>query len=116
MNQKIKKGKSILLNTATNCTFIASELDEETQLKNTPHIEWTGELDIAVNTDVVNLPQGDADEFKKEVESLINKYSKENGSNTPDYILAEYLTGCLENWNKCVMTRSKWYGYRDRII
>ena len=29
-------------------------------------------------------------EFKKELEKLINKYSLENYSNTPDYILTDY--------------------------
>jgi len=47
---KIKSGKTILLNTATNCTFIASDTDEEVQTgtrNNDKHIEWTGELDVA---------------------------------------------------------------------
>jgi len=33
--------------------------------------------------------------FKRELTQLINKYSKDNDSNTPDYILAEYLINCL---------------------
>lgn len=48
--------------------------------------------------------------FEKELKSLINKYSKENGSNTPDFILAEYLTGCLKNYNKTLKARGKWFG------
>jgi hypothetical protein len=48
-------------------------------------------------------------EFEKELESLLNRYSKENGSNTPDFILAEYLTGCLENFNNTVGKRTNWY-------
>jgi len=47
--------------------------------------------------------------FKKELETLINKHSKENGSNTPDFILAEYLNDCLDNFNKIMKTRAKWY-------
>jgi len=48
---RVKKGRTILLNTATNCTFIASELDEEVQSgtrENDKHIEWAGELDVPV--------------------------------------------------------------------
>jgi hypothetical protein len=48
--------------------------------------------------------------FASELESLINRYSQENGSNTPDFILAEYLQGCLEAFNKTVEAREKWYG------
>jgi hypothetical protein len=53
--------------------------------------------------------------FKVELESLINKYSKENGSNTPDFLLADYLNDCLETFNNIVMKRSDWYGNRDTI-
>lgn len=48
-------------------------------------------------------------EFEKELESLLNRYSKENGSDTPDFILAEYLIGCLENFNNTVGKRTTWY-------
>jgi len=49
-------------------------------------------------------------EFMKELEGLINKYSQENGSDTPDFILAEYLVGCLRNFNNTVKEREEWYG------
>lgn len=50
MSHKITAGKSILLNTLTNTTFIATEVTAETQLEgpNRNHIEWVGELDIPV--------------------------------------------------------------------
>lgn len=48
--------------------------------------------------------------FETELEHLINKYSKENDSNTPDFILAEYLKGCLDVFNNIVPKRDKWYG------
>lgn len=38
--------------------------------------------------------------FKKDLTSLINKYSLENGSNTPDFVLSEYLVMCLKAFNK----------------
>jgi len=47
--------------------------------------------------------------FKRELERLINKHSKENDSNTPDFILAEYLNNCLETFNKTVNKRTIWY-------
>ena len=48
--------------------------------------------------------------LEKEFSELMNKYSSENGSDTPDFILAEYLMGCLHNFNKIVRRREKWYG------
>lgn len=44
-------------------------------------------------------------QFRLELKDLINKHSKENGSNTPDFILAEYLNKCLEAFNSAVMHR-----------
>ena len=48
--------------------------------------------------------------FRKELENLINKHSLENGSDTPDFMLATYLVSCLENYNEIIKTREKWYG------
>jgi hypothetical protein len=48
--------------------------------------------------------------FERELESLINRYSQENGSNTPDFILAQYLLRCLEAWNDGITRREQWYG------
>ena len=45
--------------------------------------------------------------FMNELRELINKYSKENGSNTPDYILAAYLERCLDNFDITVQERDK---------
>jgi hypothetical protein len=53
--------------------------------------------------------------FERELGSLINKYSKENGSNTPDFLLAEYLVRCLENWNLTVNLREDWYGRGPKV-
>ncbi len=53
--------------------------------------------------------------FKKEIESVINKYSKENGSNTPDFILAEYLLNCFKNFNIATNRRENWYGHEPRF-
>jgi hypothetical protein len=49
-------------------------------------------------------------EFRKSIEILINCKSLENGSDTPDYILAEYLVDCLIAFDKAVNKREKWYG------
>lgn len=46
-------------------------------------------------------------EFVKKLEQLINYYSLENGSDTPDYILAEYLASCLEVFNETMQARGE---------
>jgi hypothetical protein len=49
-------------------------------------------------------------DFQESLRSLLNKTSQENGSNTPDFILARYLLGCLDNFNAAVSSREAWYG------
>ncbi len=48
--------------------------------------------------------------FYKELESLINKHSMECSSNTPDFILANYLKRCLCAFNEATIAREVWYG------
>jgi hypothetical protein len=50
----------------------------------------------------------------EEIRAAINRSSAENGSDTPDFILAEYLLGCLAAYDKAVTAREKWYG-RERL-
>ncbi len=45
------------------------------------------------------------DKFEKELKELINTHSEENASNTPDWILAQYMKGCLEAFNTAVQQR-----------
>lgn len=47
--------------------------------------------------------------FRKELETLINSNSMENGCNTPDFILATFLTNCLIAFDTAVRHREKWY-------
>jgi len=48
-------------------------------------------------------------QFKKELEELINRHSLENGSNTPDFILAEYILESLRAFDRTVNARENWY-------
>jgi hypothetical protein len=54
--------------------------------------------------------------FRKEIEHLINCESMENGSDTPDFILAEYLCNCLAAWDLAVQKREKWYGREPKEV
>lgn len=50
-------------------------------------------------------------EFRKELEALINRNSMENGSSTPDFILADYLVASLAAFDAAVTRRAQWYGH-----
>ena len=53
-------------------------------------------------------------EFREKLEALINRYSMENTSNTPDFILAEFLDRCLACFDAAVQQRETWYGRNGR--
>lgn len=65
---------------------------------------------IALVPDDEPRPPHMLSDFRKDIEGVINRYSKENGSNTPDFILAQYLTESLSAYDKAVTAREKWYG------
>lgn len=48
--------------------------------------------------------------FHKDLTAVLNQHSREIGSNTPDFILADYLMGCLESYDSAVIRREQWYG------
>jgi hypothetical protein len=48
--------------------------------------------------------------FKKELENLINRHSIEAGSDTPDFILSDYLMDALEAYDRATRRRQLWYG------
>jgi hypothetical protein len=54
-------------------------------------------------------------EFQTELQSLLNRHSLENGSDTPDFLLAQYLVGCLQAWNAAVCARERWYGREPSV-
>jgi len=47
-------------------------------------------------------------ELRKKIEDAINRCSAENGSNTPDFILADFLLGCLAAFDEATNARDKW--------
>jgi len=47
--------------------------------------------------------------LEKDISELLNRYSYENNNNTPDFILAKYIIGCLESFNRAIVSRDKWY-------
>jgi predicted phage tail protein len=57
----------------------------------------------------------DMPDFKKDLVQIINKHSVESGSNTPDFLLAEYLIDCLKAYKKIHDANEKWYGKKLEI-
>lgn len=56
-------------------------------------------------------PEMKRPDFQTALKGLLNGYSMEKaGANTPDFLLAEYLTMCLTAYGKIVRDRDKWYG------
>jgi hypothetical protein len=45
----------------------------------------------------------------------LSHVNAENGSNTPDYILADYLVSCLAAFDRAVLARERWYGYSMHV-
>ena len=49
-------------------------------------------------------------DFVKELREVINRHSRENGSNTPDFVLSGFLEDCLNALDCAVKQRDSWYG------
>ena len=52
--------------------------------------------------------------FREELTDLVNRHSMENGSNTPDYILAIFMCNCLKAFDQAVTFRTDWYGEKGK--
>lgn len=51
--------------------------------------------------------------FRSELTTVLNRCCRENGSNTPDFVLAQYLANCLDAFDLAVLDRCVWYGRCD---
>lgn len=49
----------------------------------------------------------------EELRALLNKYNRESYSNTPDFILAQYVMKCTSAFDEAVVARADWYGRHD---
>ena len=81
-----------------------------TELEDIKAQEIDKSIDVLPDDDNISYNKRQEQEFEKELEDLINRYSQENGSDTPDFILAKYLCACLEAFNVTTKRRTKWYG------
>lgn len=49
--------------------------------------------------------------FEQKLQSLINTYSIENQSNTPDFILVQYIRNCLDAFASATRQRDTWFSF-----
>lgn len=50
------------------------------------------------------------EDFTRELSALLNKYSAETPSGTPDFILAAFMRNLLREFNEAVSARAEWRG------
>ena len=53
--------------------------------------------------------------LKDEISSVLNSNSAENVSNTPDWILGNYLMSCLNAFDAAVQQRETWHGNTQSV-
>ncbi len=54
-------------------------------------------------------------ELEQKLTALLNTESREQDSNTPDYILAEYMMACLDAFELASNKREAWYGVENKL-
>jgi hypothetical protein len=59
--------------------------------------------------DRVMYRNGEAPSLWDEVQAVLNRHSRENKSQTPDFILAQFLASALEAYEQAVNSRDSWY-------
>ena len=47
--------------------------------------------------------------LSKSLEDAINRHNAEAESDTPDFIIGEFLVSCLSAWNEACNARKRWY-------
>lgn len=91
-----------------------AKITTESQTDKTPDevLEQCYLLQEEMYKDALDIPPiiSERPTFEKALQTLINQYSKENGSNTPDFVLSEYLADCLDVFDKTMAKREIFYG------
>ena len=53
--------------------------------------------------------------MQRTIEHAINRSCGENDSNTPDFILAQFLMDCFDAFTLCSQSREQWFGKAFKI-
>ena len=54
----------------------------------------------------------DGDDFRSDLCSLLSRFDREDVSDTPDWILRDYMWNCLRAFETATYAREKFYGNR----
>lgn len=60
----------------------------------------------------LELKSEKATDLRSELTSLLNRFSRENVSNTPDCIIRDYMWDCLKAFERATIQRDAWYGIK----
>lgn len=55
-------------------------------------------------------------DLRTEIQVALNRHSAENGSNTPDFILADFLMSCLSAFDRTTVSREEWGKPAEHIV
>lgn len=120
--KKLQNLSDINTNTKEGRYLMAAlvKITTESQTNKTPDevLEQCYILQEEIYKDAIDMPQEDIElrpPFVEELQCLINRYSIENESNTPDFILAKYMLTSLINWQDTCKAREEWYGKKMSI-
>ena len=90
----------------TACDVLANALQTMTETRKVTMNEDNHIQEAAPST----LASAELRTLEAELAALLNCHSQENESNTPDFILAQYLLGCLAVFTTAVQQRETWWG------
>ena len=69
---------------------------------------------VVVGSPVVDTVLEKVMSLREEVRAAINRASADNGSDTPDFILADYLLSCLDAFDKATIARDRWWNHKPQ--
>lgn len=86
---------------------------EEVKLeRNTVHISDMYEMEMLLQSEEEEKEADDEGHyapFREDLQDLINRHCMENKSDTPDFLLATFLTGQLQLFDQMMEMRAQWY-------
>jgi len=53
-------------------------------------------------------------DLKDDLAELLNQHSMEQASETPDYVLAEYMLGCLYTYEKAIVGKELFWDKQEK--
>lgn len=79
--------------------------------------EKIGEALLKTVREAAGLPDDDGPTtLAHDLAAVLNKHNMENGSNTPDFVLADYLIECLVAFDRFTKKRERWYGHQHNVF